>query len=151
VVNFVKFKSFFNKARHNIKYNILHNCFECNECSNLRTKKVKWPIWCAMEGVCNPIDNEQGWTWMSGYPNYPNSYSVKTSIWIFVFIFVFNGSVKWMYSYSFFYFLPIWFHIRIRQKCGLSDTIYICVELSSEKAIQNLFSWLINIYKMMLI
>jgi hypothetical protein len=35
---------------------------------------------------------------MSGNPNYPYSYSLKTLIWISVFVFVFNMDVRWMYS-----------------------------------------------------
>jgi hypothetical protein len=41
-----------------------------------------------------------GWIRMSGNPNYPYSYPLKTQIWISVFVFVFNMVVRWMYSNS---------------------------------------------------
>lgn len=46
---------------------------------------------------------------MSGNPNYPNSYSLKMSIWILIFVFVFNVDVKWMSLDSIFgaFFYPV--------------------------------------------
>jgi hypothetical protein len=57
---------------------------------------------------------------MSGNPNYPYSYPLKTLIWISVFVFVFNMDVRWMYSNPFFSIIR-----NIRQKSDISDIIRI--------------------------
>jgi hypothetical protein len=56
-----------------------------------------------------------------------------------------------MYSYSIFHIFSIRFHIRIQPRCGLSDTIRIHIEQSSDKVIKNLIWYLTNNYKIMLI
>jgi hypothetical protein len=54
---------------------------------------------------------DNGWIQMSGYLNHPNTYLVKTTIWISVIVFVFYEKVKWKYSYSISHIFSIRFHI----------------------------------------
>jgi hypothetical protein len=62
---------------------------------------------------------------MSGNPNYPYSYPLKTLIWIFVFVFVFNMDVIWIYSNPFFNIIRIRHYPNYPTKNPTYPTVFV--------------------------